>query len=109
MLRRLIIFLALALLTSAVAMASRGWEEADRMRGTIIEHSGDTDQETIQTSILDGYVYVSLRQRTAVKIFTILGQPIVQENLAPGIYRFRLTTRGIYLLKIGSITRRITI
>lgn len=107
--RRLMTACLLLLLITTVAEASRKWEEVNRMPGVDIEQRSDLDNDAVNITVVDNFVYISIRQRTPVKIFTILGQPIVQETLQPGIYRFRLTARGIYLLKIGSTTRRITI
>lgn len=97
------------LLCFTAALASRSWEEVNNMPGLTQEQRVDLDQDAVYTSVKDGYVYVMLRQRINVKIFTILGQPVVQETLSPGIYRFKLTSRGIFILKAGSTTRRINI
>lgn len=108
MLRRLVtlVFVMSAVVLSAVA--SRTWEEVDRLPGVHVEQRIDAQEEPY-TTVSDGYVYVAVRQRTTVKVFTILGQLVVQENLQPGIYRYKLNSRGIYLLKVGSATRRVTI
>lgn len=98
----------LLLIISAVATyAARTWEPAERMPSQTLEQLSHTDD--ITTAVADGYLYITLRQRAAVRLFTILGQPVVQGTLAPGTYRFRLPSRGIYLLKIASTTRRITL
>ena len=55
------------------------------------------------------HIYVELEQPAAVKLFTILGQPVSSMQLPAGVSRLRLSARGIYILKIGSSTRRITI
>lgn len=106
--RRLIITMIAALAIAVSAYASqRSWEEIDRYPDTEITVNGDTEDVRVTTA--DGYVYVSVRQATNVKVFTILGQLIVQEQLKPGNYRFRLGSRGIYILKAGSLTRRVTL
>lgn len=98
-------FLILAcFLLSIAAEASRpAWEAAERMPG----HELVAADEEASATVVDGYVYVAVRQTMQVKLFTILGQPLVQETLHPGIYRFRLPSRGIYLLKLGATTRRL--
>lgn len=60
-------------------------------------------------TVRDMYIYVDVDRPTAVKLFTILGQPVSQGQLPAGTSRFRVSARGIYILKIGSTTRRITI
>lgn len=100
-------FAALAISASALA-STRSWEEVDRFPAPqSVENV--VGQEDISVAAHDGYVYVNVRQTSDVKVFTILGQLIVRQQLKPGVYRFRLGSRGIYLLKAGSLTRRITI
>jgi len=99
----------MALFVSITALgAGKNWEEVDRLPGPPVEQRIDHNADGAVT-VADGYVYVIVRERTNVKIFTILGQLIVQDNLQPGIYRYKLSARGIYLLKVGSITRRVTL
>ena len=105
LLRLLVILLAAALWTPAVAAPAPAvpgkWEQVD----TAEEVFGDE----VRVEVRDNYVYVSLARPAVVKIFTILGQPVAQSSLPAGTSRFRLTTRGIYILKLGTTTRRITI
>lgn len=102
------IFLASVLsLLSATAFAARTWESVERMPVPVSESVVQSDD--IVAVVSEGYLYITVKQRTTVRLFTILGQPVVQETLVPGTYRFRLTTRGIYLLKAGGATRRITL
>lgn len=85
------------------------WEQTDNLPPagqTDIARSPDTQANV---SVRDMYIYVELEQPTPVKLFTILGQPVSQMMLPSGTSRFRVSARGIYILKIGSATRRITI
>ncbi len=107
-LRRLILSICLLTITSLASFAANTWEAVDRLPGTPVEQRVDTEDD-VYTTVADGYVYVVVRQRVPVKIFTILGQLVIQDNLQPGIYRYKLPTRGIYLLKAGSATRRVTV
>ena len=105
-LRRFIIsmLVALAVVTGASA-AARTWEEAERFPAT--EQAMGSDD--VSVTVRDGYVYLLVRQSAHVKLFTILGQVIVQDTLRPGVYRYKLASRGIYLLKAGTTTTRITL
>ena len=105
-LRYILLTFVLSLLT-ATAFAARSWESVERMPVPVTESVVQSDD--IVAVVSEGYLYITVRQRMTVRLFTILGQPVVQETLAPGTYRFRLTTRGIYLLKAGDATRRITL
>lgn len=105
------LLVALVLFVSAVslsAVGSRTWEAVERFPGVAVEQRADASCDPYVT-VRDGYVYVSVREHTMVKVFTILGQLVVQDNLQPGTYRYKLNSRGIYLLKVGSVTRRVTI
>lgn len=86
--------------------AVRTWEDAEQFP-VHVEQTSQPDDVTV--AVHEGYVYVLVRQTTHVKLFTLLGQVIVQDTLKPGIYRYKLTSRGIYLLKAGTSTRRITL
>lgn len=89
-------------------MGALTWEPIDRMPRTVsVEQIQSVDE--VVTAVSDGYLYLSVRQRTSVKLFTILGQPVMHSVVNPGNYRLRLPARGIYLLKIGGATRRVTI
>lgn len=94
-------------LLSATAFAARSWEAVERMPVSVSEPVAQTEE--VVASVSDGYLYITVRQRSTVRLFTILGQPVVQELLSPGIYRVKLAARGIYLLKVGDATRRITL
>lgn len=106
-LRKLIlcIFITVAAILSADAVV-RTWEDAERFP-VQVEQASQPDE--VAVAVYEGYVYVLVRQTTHVKLFTLLGQVIVQDTLKPGIYRYKLTSRGIYLLKAGTSTRRITL
>lgn len=103
--RLIFILLAVSLLALHVN-AQRAWEEVDTLTLTI-DHSGDND--FVDVNVKDGYVYITTSRPVTVKIFSILGQLIAQKDIQAGTHRVRLTARGIYVLKIGSVTKRITI
>ena len=108
-LKRLIIRLmtvaALTLLT-VPAVAAPSWEKV-AVRQTEVTDMADSD--AVEVSVYDGSIYVSLNTKTEVKVFTILGQLVARQKLDAGTWRLPLSARGIYILKAGSVTRRITI
>lgn len=96
--------LVLAAMLAAPAVAAPApvaWETVD----TTVSDQADDFVVTVR----DNYIYVTVSQPTGVKLFTILGQPIAQATLQPGTSRFKVGARGIYILKAGSTTKRITI
>lgn len=101
--RILLLTLAAALTvpaTAAPAQKSR-WEQVETAPGDL--------SEELAVVVRDNFIYVTVYRPTAVKLFTILGQPVSQVTLPAGTSRFKVAARGIYILKAGSTTRRITI
>lgn len=96
-----VIVAALMMAPSTAAPPPPTWETVD----TTV--TGLADE--IEVTVHDRYIYVSVSKPTAVKLFTILGQPVAQATLPHGISRLRVRVRGIYILKAASITKRITI
>lgn len=108
MFRRLhiILFLFIVLLTAgpaAVEAAAAAWERVEVLR------VDPSDDERIEIEVRDSYIYLSTNKPVTVKIFTILGQMVAQDKLPAGISRIKLAQRGMYILKAGSVTRRVNI
>ncbi len=83
--------------------AAPGWE-------TISSSTADLgDSDRIDVVVKDGYIYITTNHVVNVKIFSILGQLISQKTLQPGTSRLRVPARGIYILKAGTYTRRVTV
>ncbi len=99
--RKLLVTLILAVTAAAGSLAANSpqWEEVTAPTPAVTKDMG---QET-ETEIV-----VSDKPVT-VKLFSILGQLISQETVKPGLHRIRLASRGIYILRAGTTTRRITI
>ncbi len=105
-LARIIVAITL-LLTALPAEAARSvWEACGQVAPRDIERIDDSGAEI---SVHDGMVYLTLTRPVNVKVLTILGQVVGQETLPAGVHRLKLTTRGIYILKVGQLTRRVTI
>lgn len=105
MTRLLRILLLTLLLTAAPAAtaASGVWEHIEQLR------SDPSDDEYVDVEVRDSYIYVFTNKPVTVKICTILGQVVSQEKIPAGVSRIRLAQRGVYILKAGSITRRVNI
>jgi hypothetical protein len=63
----------------------------------------------VEITVRDNYIYVWCDKTINIKIFSILGQQISHETLKPGLHRIKMASRGIYILRTGTTTRRITI
>lgn len=101
---------AILTLTSAAAEAAPTTQLWEEVTGERVDSAQQTpDDNGLELTVRDGIVYLSVARATTVELFTILGQPVGRQSLRPGIYRLRLTTRGIYVLRAGGVTRRITL
>lgn len=108
--RRFIVILLVALAVIVAEGATQRWETVDTPPRVLVERQYTGDEiEGVEVAVSEGYIYVAAEAPVEVRVFTILGQLISQERLEAGIHRFHMRSRGIYILKIGSQTRRITI
>lgn len=105
--RRFLTILLMAVAMFAADAAAPKWEEVNVTPAEIQLQL--TETETVQTTVKDGYIYIVSSQPVTVKLFTILGQLISQETIPAGTHRFKMNSRGIYILRAGATTRRITI
>lgn len=105
----ILLFVTLLLCSAPVHLeAQRQWEVMESELVVAGEREPST-ADVLDITVKDGYVYVTTSRPVTVKIFSILGQLISEKELKPGTSRTRMTARGIYILKVGSQTRRITI
>ena len=110
-----IAYLALFLCCAAVPLTAPSQQRDSQPKWEHVESAPAEDTGTDRTldvanvRVQDMHIYVDLDRPAQVKLFTILGQPVSQMQLPAGTSRFRVAARGIYILKIGSSTRRITI
>ena len=86
----------------AAPSQSPRWETVE----TVI---AELSEESVDVAVREQYLYVFSPQPVNVKLFTILGQLVSQASLPAGTSRIKVATRGIYILKAGTVTRRITI
>lgn len=101
------LILTIAATLGAMAAGTPAWEEVTAPMPAIAQSMEmEADTEVI---VRDGYIYLWCERPVTVKLFSILGQLISQETVKPGLHRIRLASRGIYILRAGSTTRRITL
>lgn len=106
LLKSLAVAVMLVVAADVAAAPTRNWE---RVSSAVTEVAEADSMEAVDVRVSDGYVYICVLQPTPVKVFTILGQLVTKQNLEAGVWRLPLSARGIYILKVGSQTRRITI
>ena len=108
--RRFLLILIIFAAAVIGGKAADGWESANQPQNTAgTETIERGDQDTPAIWVEGRYIYIDTPRPVTVKIFSILGQLVSQESVTAGRHRLQLSTRGIYILKIGSTTRRITL
>lgn len=110
MLRRIVISLimsAIALITPVVANANKSWEQVRQERlqeGRSVVRTADIEVRTLNRAIL-----ISTSRPVQVRVFTILGQLISQDNLSTGVSVLNLGQRGIFIVKVGDNTFKVAL
>lgn len=110
-LRAAVLTLFVAATLAASPLGKGAWETVERLPAAegVVQEVPAPAADEVGIRAGSGYIYITLRQPSRVRLFTILGQLISSADLPAGTHRLRLTTRGIYLVKAGSVTRRITL
>lgn len=83
------------------------WEELS-VRQTV-ECELPAQQDAVEVVVRDGAVYITASQPVKVEVFSILGQLITTRRIGEGTVRLTLRQRGVYILKAGSVTKRINL
>lgn len=107
--RQILAILTVALWAMTASSAAPRWESVDVPVSMEVISDQKSDDNVVEMAVKDGYIFIGTSRPVTVKVFTILGQLISQESLTAGTHRLRMTTRGVYILKVGSSTRRVTI
>lgn len=103
-LKTLILPAALLLATPLTALpAVPAWEVVQAYAGV------PSDSEKVQAIVEDGYIYVFTPRPVTVRVLSIVGRQISQQKLPAGWSRLKVTAKGIYILKAGDATLRVTI
>lgn len=63
----------------------------------------------IEIRTQNGAIIVSTNTPTQIKVFTILGQLISQENLPSGVSRLEIGTHGVFIVKVGGLTCKVAL
>lgn len=98
------VIFALASLPSAGY--AKGWETV-KAENPQAQHIASDSELEIKTG--RGVIYISSTRNLNVKIFTILGSRIADDNLTPGSYQFSVPTHGVYIIKAGDLTCKVAV
>ena len=100
--RRILAVIALLLsFMVAVPVYSKGWEPSKTNKEQL-RHVASGPELEIRAG--GGVIHLTCSRPVNIKIFTILGSRIADDNLPAGTYQFSVPTHGVYLIKAGDIT-----
>ena len=71
--------------------------------------SEQDDSERFEVSVKNGYIYITTSRAVTLRLYSILGQLVTQQPVQPGTTRIKAPSRGVYILKAGSVTCRVTV
>ncbi len=71
------------------------------------DDTSDTDK--VEVTVKDGYIYIDTSKPITIKLMSILGQLVSQQNLPAGVSRIKMSAKGIYILKAGGLTKRVSV
>jgi hypothetical protein len=97
----------MALLCAMPAYGVRNWEpaRADKLQESkVVKHTSDVEVRVLHDTIL-----ISTPRPVSVKVFSILGQLISQENLPAGSSQLSLGMHGVFIVKIGAFTCKVAL
>ena len=102
----LILAVAMTMAAYPVSAAAKGWE--------VVRNEKPAGRKVISDSEVEirsgnGMIYISTSRNVNIKIFTILGSRIADDNLAPGNYQFAVPTHGVFIIKAGTLTCKVAL
>lgn len=102
--RRQILALMAAVAVSASCVGALHWELIASAPAAEL-----TEEERVDVRVDNSTIYITVNRPVQVRVLSIVGQLIASDTIQPGTSRLRLSAKGIYILKIGSSTKRISI
>ena len=67
------------------------------------------DTERFDVTVKAGYIYITTSRQVTIQLYSILGQLVTQQAIPVGTTRIKAPSRGVFILKAGTITRRVTV
>ena len=104
----MILTLMMAMASTTVATAKVQWRETTtEVQGKSLTDPKVTDG--VEIFQRNGTIIIRTQRPVLVRVFTILGQLVSQATLPAGTSELKLNTRGIYMVKVGSITQKVAL
>ena len=91
-----------------VYAAGPGWEHTSQAAVSDVPASADAPA-LADVSARGGYIYVTVIRAADVRIENILGQTVSTQTLQRGTSRLRIPQRGMYIVRVENVSRRIRV
>lgn len=96
-----------------VSAAGTHWEQVNDSLSSATVHINPDNaaeaEEGVEIFVRGGYIYIVTDHEISARVFSILGDLIGDGQLKPGVYRMPMKARGIYIIKAGMATLRVTL
>ena len=98
--------LALMALVPASVAYAKGWEavKPEKVMGNHVISDAE-----LEIKVGGGLIFITSSKHINIKIFTILGSRIADDNLSAGTYQFAVPTHGVYIVKAGDLTCKVAV
>lgn len=80
------------------------WETVE-----VRDETPTVENEPIEITTRERQIYITTSRPVEVCVYSILGQLITKRKISPGTVRLTLGSRGVYILKTDTATRRINL
>lgn len=106
--RKILILSAAGLASALPSLAARNWEAlktTDRLQQSrVVKSTVDIEVRSAGSTII-----VTTNRPVTVRVFSILGQLISQENIPAGTSMLELNMHGVFIVKIGELTCKVAL
>lgn len=60
-------------------------------------------------AVYEGSIYITVSEDTTIKVYTILGNLVLEKKIPSGTTQIQLKARGIYLINVGDSIKRVAL
>lgn len=60
-------------------------------------------------AVYEGSIYITVSENTTIKVYTILGNLVLERKIPSGTTQIQLKARGIYLINVGDSIKRVAL
>lgn len=104
---RILVAVSLLLTAGSATLCAKGWESVKSERtSTTRVVAKDTEMEVRSGK---GLIVVSTSKPVTIKVYSILGQLVSQETLPAGTSYYSVNSHGVFIVKVGNLTCKVSL